>query len=84
MWHTSKRDGKNGIITWILVYYPLFCSTFARIMIVANMNLHEVYADLIGEMNKLNWKRDALLNKAVGVLKRSEEFPASIMYDYQM
>ena len=53
-------------------------------MIVANMNLHEVYADLIGEMNKLNWKRDALLNKAVGVLKRSEEFPASIMYDYQM
>ena len=53
-------------------------------MIVANMNLHEVYADLIGEMNKLHWKRDALLNKAVGVLKRSEEFPASIMYDYQM
>ena len=53
-------------------------------MIVANMNLHEVYADLMGEMNKLNWKRDALLNKAVGVLRKSEEFPASVMYDYQI
>ena len=53
-------------------------------MIVANMNLHEVYADLMGEINKLDWKRDALLNKAVGVLRRSVEFPASIMYDYQM
>ena len=48
------------------------------------MNLHEVYADLMGEMSKLNWKRDALLKKAVGVLKRSEEFPASVTYDYQM
>ena len=53
-------------------------------MIVANMNLHEDYADLMGEMNKLDWKRDALLNKAVGVLKRSMEFPASVTYDYQM
>ena len=53
-------------------------------MIVANMNLHEVYADLMGEMSKLNWKRDALLNKAVGVLKRSVEFPASVTYDYQI
>ena len=53
-------------------------------MIVANMNLHEVYADLIGEMGKLDWKRDALLNKAVNILRRSEEFPASVMYDYQI
>nr|MCR5239966.1 hypothetical protein [Prevotella sp.] len=53
-------------------------------MIVANMNLHEVYADLMGEMGKLDWKRDALLNKAVNLLKRSEEFPASVMYDYQI
>ena len=44
-------------------------------MIVANMNLHEVYADLMGEMNKLDWKRDALLRKAVN---------ASVMYDYQI
>ena len=53
-------------------------------MIVANMNLHEVYADLMGEMGKLDWKRDALLQKAVNVLRRSEEFPASVMYDYQI
>lgn len=53
-------------------------------MIVANMNLHQVYADLMGEMGKLDWKRDALLKKAVNVLRRSEEFPASVMYDYQV
>ena len=53
-------------------------------MIVANMNLHEVYSDLMGEMSKLDWKRDALLHKAVGVLKRSVDFPASVMYDYQI
>ena len=29
-------------------------------MIVANMNLHEVYADLMGEMGKLDWKRACL------------------------
>ena len=53
-------------------------------MIVANMNLHEVYADLMGEMSKLDWKRDALLNKAMKVLRKSVVFPASITYDYQM
>lgn len=53
-------------------------------MIVANMNLHEVYADLMGEMSKLDWKRDALLRKAVNELRRSGEFPASVMYDYQI
>ena len=53
-------------------------------MIVANMNLHEVYADLMAEMSKLNWKRDALLQKAVGVLRKSVDFPAYVTYDYQM
>ena len=48
------------------------------------MNLHEVYADLMGEMGKLDWKRDALLKKAVNVLRRCEEFPASVVYDYQI
>ena len=61
-----------------------FFSNFAADMIVANMNLHQVYADLMGEMGKLDWKRDALLKKAVNVLRRSEEFPASVMYDYQV
>ena len=59
-------------------------SNFAADMIVANMSLHQVYADLMGEMGKLDWKRDALLKKAVNVLRRSEEFPASVMYDYQV
>ena len=63
--------------------WRFFCN-FAADMIVANMNLHQVYADLMGEMGKLDWKRDALLEKAVNVLKRSEEFPASVMYDYQI
>ena len=48
------------------------------------MNLHEVYADLMGEMGKLDWKRDALLKKAVNVLRRCEELHASVMYDYQI
>ena len=63
--------------------FSWYFRTFAP-MIVANMNLHEVYADLMGEMSKLDWKRDALLRKAVNVLKRSEQFPASVMYDYQI
>ena len=53
-------------------------------MIVANMNLHEVYADLMGEMSKLDWKRDALLNKAVAQLRKCVEFPACVTYDYQI
>lgn len=53
-------------------------------MIVANMNLHEVYADLTGETRKLDWKRDTLLNKAVGLLSRRDEFPASVTYDYKI
>ena len=53
-------------------------------MIVANMNLHEVYANLKGEMGKLNWKRDALIQKSIGTLKRSTTFPAYVMHDYQV
>ena len=58
--------------------------TFAAVMIVANMNLHQVYADLTGELKKLDWKRDALLKKAVAALRKSEEYPACVTYDYQM
>lgn len=61
-----------------------FAAEKLRNMIVANMNLHEVYADLMGEMKKLDWKRDALIHKAVGVLRKSNDFPASVVYDYQM
>ena len=39
-------------------------------MIVANMNLHEVYDTLMGEMQKLDWKRDALRSKAVKEMNR--------------
>ena len=53
------------------------------IMIVANMNLHEVYANLMSEMPKLEWKRDALFSKSVNQMKRSIEFPATVMYDYK-
>ena len=58
--------------------------TVAAVMIVANMNLHQVYADLTGELKKLDWKRDALLKKAVAALRKSEEYPACVTYDYQM
>ena len=53
---------KKGELPLLFSWY---FRTFAAVMIVANMNLHEVYADLMGEMGKLDWKRDALLNKAV-------------------
>ena len=53
-------------------------------MIVANMNLHEVYADLTGELKKLDWKRDTLLKKVVATFRKSKEYPACVTYDYQM
>lgn len=53
-------------------------------MIVANMNLHEVYTNLTSEMPKLNWKRDALLSKAINEIKKRTEFPAFVMYDYKI
>lgn len=61
-----------------------FLCTFADVMIVANMNLHEVYNDLMGEMSKLEWKRDALIRKALAAMKKSDEYPAYAMYDYQI
>ena len=53
-------------------------------MIVANMNLHEVFANLMSEMPKLVWKRDALFRKAANELKKSTEFPSHVMYDYRI
>ena len=58
--------------------------TFAAVMIVANMNLHQVYADLTGELKKLDWKRDTLLKKVVATFRKSKEYPACVTYDYQM
>lgn len=63
-------------------------------MIVANMNLHEVYDTLMGEMQKLDWKRDALRFKAVKEMDRSMRFQRPdmllctaqnyVMYDYKI
>ena len=53
-------------------------------MIVANMNLHEVYAVLKGEMQKLDWKRESLFPKAAKEISRLLEFPAIVMYDYKI
>ena len=63
-------------------------------MIVANMNLHEVYDTLMGEMPKLDWKRDALRSKAVKEMNRQLSFQPSalplcpaknyVMYDYKI
>ena len=63
-------------------------------MIVANMNLHEVYDTLIGEMPKLDWKREALRSKAIKEMDRDMRFqpldsllcPAKnyVMYDYKI
>ena len=44
---------KKGELPLLFSWY---FRTFAAVMIVANMNLHEVYADLMGEMGKLDWK----------------------------
>ncbi len=51
-------------------------------MIVANMNLHEAYANLMAEKSKLDWKRDSLLPKALKELQRKREFPGWVMYEY--
>lgn len=54
-------------------------------MIVANMNLHEVYATLMSEMPKLEWKRDALLSRAIKEIKKIPPMlPAFMMYDYKI
>ncbi len=53
-------------------------------MIVANMNLHEVYKNLTEEKTKLVWKRDSLFPKAIKEMRRQGSYPAWIMYDYKM
>lgn len=53
-------------------------------MIVSNMNLHEVYAHLLNEKSKLDWKRDALMQKATNELRKRRTFPAFSIYDYKI
>ena len=53
-------------------------------MIVANMNLHEVYDTLMSEMPKLEWKRDVLSPKAHKEMERSLHFKNYVMYDYKI
>lgn len=57
-------------------------------MIVANMNLHEVYDTLVSEMPKLDWKRDALEERAHKAMDRSVGplalTPNYVMYDYKI
>ncbi len=53
-------------------------------MIVPNMNLHEVYDTLMGEMQKLDWKRDTLFPKARKQMDGSMFFLNYVMYDYKI
>ncbi len=53
-------------------------------MIVSNMNLHEVYRNLMEEKSKLEWKRDTLFPKAMKEIRRQGMFPAWVMYDYKL
>jgi len=46
------------------------------------MNLHEVYAHLMDEKRKLDWKRDSLTPKAIKEFQRKGTYPAWLMYDY--
>ena len=51
-------------------------------MIVANMNLHEVYDTLMEEMQKLDWKRETLRSKAIKEMERNMRF--QYLYDYKI
>jgi len=53
-------------------------------MIVPNMNLHEVYDTLMGEMQKLDWKREALFPKAQKEMQKSMLLQNYVMYDYKI
>ena len=53
-------------------------------MIVTNMNLHEVYDTLMGEMQKLDWKRETLFPKAVKEMGKSMGLQNFVMYDYKI
>ena len=48
------------------------------------MNLHEVYANLMADKHKLDWKRDSLFPKSVKEMQRQGEFPAWVMYEYTL
>jgi hypothetical protein len=76
-WGLFSKSGRErtGVSSFLL--------TFVAVMIVANMNLHQVYADLTGELKKLDWKRDTLKKKAVTALRKSEVYPACVTYDYR-
>ncbi len=51
-------------------------------MIVASMNLHQVYEHLMEEKRKLDWKRDSYLEKAAKEIRRQGTYPAWVLYDY--
>ena len=65
------------------VFISLFLLTFAM-MIVANMNLHEVYDTLLSEMPKLDWKRDALFPKVRKEMGKRMRFANYMMFDYKI
>ena len=48
------------------------------------MNLHEVYANLMADKQKLDWKRDSLFPKALKEMQRRGELPAWVMYEYKL
>ena len=48
------------------------------------MSLREVYASLTDERRKLDWKRDALIPKAIREIQRNGVLPAWVMYDYKV
>ncbi len=48
------------------------------------MNLHEVYAHLLADKRKLDWKRDSLFSKAAKELQRNSSYPGWVMYEYNV
>ena len=54
------------------------------IMIVSNMNLHEVYGNLMADKQKIEWKRDALFPKVAKEMQRQGTYPAWVMYEYML
>ena len=48
------------------------------------MNLHEVYDTLMSEMPKLDWKREALSQKAHKQMDRRMSYQNYVMYDYRI
>lgn len=75
----GQRYEKKLNSQFSILYFSYFCR-----MIVTNMTLHEVYDTLMSEMPKLDWKRDALLPKAVKVLNKRMSFQSHVTYDYKI